>query len=48
MFGDAMAMRILCHQFGKIDEGFLFRNVSDLAFATPGNMLAGHEKDQDP
>jgi len=43
-----MAMRILCHQFGKIDEGFLFRNVSDLAFATLGNMLAGHEKDQDP
>jgi hypothetical protein len=33
-------MRTYSRRFGETGEGFLFRNMSGVSFATRGNMLA--------
>jgi hypothetical protein len=40
MFGDAVAMQILCLLLGRTDDGLLFRNISDVVLASRGNMPA--------
>jgi hypothetical protein len=38
MLGDAVAMLTFVRDSGRTDEGFLFRNVSDVVLASRGNM----------